>query len=527
MKILIKSSIIALAITFFSCDPDLVDEDPLGPTEQSYFSNVIEFRTQLVSVYAEIYDDYHYSAPSFNQNGWISGTWLLPGDDLTETNAARTSVELFDGSLNPTNTQVGFAFTASYKMIARANVTIEKVQTVDYSNFEGAEEISRMEGEALFLRAYAYFKLFNIFGSVPLVTARLQSEEETNTPKAPALDILSQVIDDTRSAIEFVPETWDSINAGRITKNAARGLLAKALVFRGNYTGNTADYQEALNVFNSITAELVPDYIDNFSSYTENNQESLYEVQATVPSSGNNNLVLHNDGAWRGVENCSVYRGYMMEFGGRGDFNDASATKFLITEKLLDGFGDDPRISVFLNPDDGFDGRIFQKYNKPDSVNVLSGFHGGSVNNERILRYGDLVLLAAEAALKTGNPAAAIGYLNEIRTRARAWGAASGNGDGVIPANLPTGETSESTIMQWIMDERFVELAGEGHRWWDLKRWHEAGNIDLTGWDGSENDFSTNLASPVQFDVNKHLVFPLPQNEIERNSGITENNPGY
>ncbi|HLU92813.1 MAG TPA: RagB/SusD family nutrient uptake outer membrane protein, partial [Membranihabitans sp.] len=67
----------------------------------------------------------------------------------------------------------------------------------------------------------------------------------------------------------------------------------------------------------------------------------------------------------------------------------------------------------------------------------------------------------------------------------------------------------------------------EGQRWWDLKRWHESGDVDLTGWDGSDDNFSTFLASPVQFDVTKHLVFPLPQAEIDRNSAIIENNPGY
>lgn len=527
MKTYIKTLWLALTVLFVSCDPDLVDDPPLGPTEQSFFSNVNEFRTQLTSVYAAIYDDYHYSAPSFNQNGWITGTWLLPGDDLTETNAARTSVELFDGSLNPTNTQVGFAFTTSYKMIGRANVTLNKVRTIDFSGFDGAEEISRMEGEALFLRAYAYFKLFNIFGSVPVITERIQTEEETNTPKSPAIDVLTQVIEDTRMAIDFLPESWEDIYAGRITKNAARGLLAKALVFRGNYTNDDGDYQEALNVFSGITAILEPNFIDNFSSFTENNRESLFEVQATVPSSSNNNLVLHNDGAWRGVENMSVYRGYMMEFGGRGDFNDAAATKFLITDKLFNRFGDDPRIQVFLNPDDGFDGRIFQKYNKPDGVNELSGFHGGSVNNERILRFADLKLLAAEAALRTGDPATAISHINDVRTRARQWAVSQAFGDGTVPANRPAGESDTETILQWIMDERFIELAGEGHRWWDLKRWHVAGSMNLSGWDGGEDNFSTNLASPVQFDVNTHLVFPLPQTEIERNSAITENNPGY
>lgn len=221
----------------------------------------------------------------------------------------------------------------------------------------------------------------------------------------------------------------------------------------------------------------------------------------------------------------SVYRGYMMEFGGRGDFNDASSTKFLATEKLLSQFGDDPRISVFINPEDGFDGRIFQKYNKPNGVNQLSGFHGGSVNNERVLRYADVKLLAAEAYLKTGNTAAAIAQINDVRTRARVWAEAAELGEG--PDNRPETEASAAIIMQWIMDERFVELAGEGHRWWDLKRWHSSGDIDISNWDSSINGFSSNLASPSQFDIDKHLVFPIPQSEIDRNSGIRENNPGY
>lgn len=529
MKIIIKIVLISLVIyvTSTGCNPDLVDEPPLGPTEQTFFNNVVEFRQNVASAYAAIYDYYHFAAPSFNFNGWVTATWLLPGDDLTETNAARTAVELFDGSLNPNNTQISFIFEASYKMIGRANVTIDKVRTVDFADYEGADEIRQMEGEALFLRAYAYYNLFNIYGSVPIVTERIQERSETNVPKSASDEVLNQVIEDARMAIDILPESWQDIYAGRATKNSARGLLAKALVMRANYTGNDADYSEALSIFNTITAELVPNFIDNFSSYTENNAESLFEVQATAAGSGNNNLILHNDGPWRGVENMSVYRGYMMEPGDPGAFNPAAATRFLITAKLLDGFGDDPRVQVFLSEDDGFDGRIFQKYNLPEGVNEITLFHGGSANNERVLRYADLKLIAAEAALKSGDPITAIGHINDVRTRAREWGAASGYGGGSIPANHPTAETDPATIMQWIMNERFVELAGEGQRWWDLKRWHASGDMDLAGWDGNDDNFSTALASPVQFDVDQHLVFPLPQNEIDRNSAITENNPGY
>ncbi|SHM58300.1 SusD family protein [Cyclobacterium lianum] len=507
------------------CNPDLVGEPPMGRTEETFFGSATEFRTKLVSVYASLYDHYHFAANGWN--GWITGIYLLPGDDLTENLAARTSLELFDGSLNPNNNQMSFSYQSCYKTVARANVILDKVRTVDISAMDNPEEIAMMEGEALFLRAYAYFTLFNVFGGVPIITQRIQLESETNTPRSTPNEVLSQVIEDARAAIPFLPESWPENYAGRVTKNSARGLLAKALVFRADYNSNDpADLQDALTVFDGITAALTTDFIDNFSAYTENNRESLFEIQA-AQASALNNLNLHNDGAWRGVENLSVYRGYMMESGGRGDFNDASSTKFLVTEKLRNAFGSDPRLSVFSDPDDGFDGRIFQKYNKPDGVNHLTPPHGGSANNERVLRYADLKLIAAEAALKSGDVPAAINHINDIRSRARNWAAESGYGDGTVPADYPTGESSVPTVMQWIMNERFVELAGEGQRWWDLKRWHASGDMNLTGWDGSDANFSTALASPVQFDVNKHLVFPLPQAEIERNSAISENNPGY
>jgi len=190
-------------------------------------------------------------------------------------------------------------------------------------------------------------------------------------------------------------------------------------------------------------------------------------------------------------------------------------------------FGDDPRISVFLEADDGQEGKLFQKYTLYGLDELTSPF-GSSANNERLLRYADLKLVAAEAELKAGTTTAAIGHINDVRTRARGWALAEGLiTDGSVSADHPTNETNTTTIMQWIMDERFVELAGEGQRWWDLKRWHKAGDIDLTGWDGSDDCFSTNLSSSVLFDVNTHLLFPLPQDEIDINFAITENNPGY
>jgi len=525
-QIQIKTLLLGLLLCLgISCDPDLVDEDPLGPTEATFFNNADEFRSVLVGAYAAYFDWYHFSAPSFSFGNYPTATFLLPGDDLTIRDGIRNEVELFDGSLNPTQNRVSFIYDTCYKAISRANVVIEKTQTLDLSGLDGASEIARMEGEALFLRGYAYFTLFKMFGSVPIITERILDRAGTNTPKSTANEVVSQAIADAQAAIPSLPDSWDAVNAGRVTKNSARGLLAKALVFRANFNGDdSADMQAAIAAFNTMTTVLVPDFIDNFNAFTENNDEAVFEFQAGIASNANN-LILHNDGPWRGVENQSVYRGFAMEPGGPG-FNDASS-KFFITEKLLTAYGTDPRISVFLNSDDGNGGLIFQKYNKPDGVNELTAFHGGSANNQRLLRHAGIQLMVAEAELKTGNTSGAINHLNAVRTRARNWGSTSGFGDGIVPANYDTGESDPNTIMQWIMDERWIELAGEGHRWDDLKRWHASGDVDLTGWDGSVDNFSTILASPVQFDVNKHLLFPIPQNELDRNTEVTENNPGY
>lgn len=516
-----KIFVLGLTTLVLSCNPNMVDEPPTSPTELDYFSSADEFRQMTIGAYAGLINFYHYNGP------WAHSTWLLPGDDLTESNGRRTSVELFDNSLNPNNAQMSYIFEQSYKIVQRANVVLHKTETIEYQDFEGAAEISMMRGEAFFLRGYAYFTLYNIYGGVPIILKRIEEREEANTPVSAASDVLDQAIDDFRAAIDLLPASWDPQWAGRATKNSSRGMLLKSLVFRANYSGNTADYTEALQLFPTLTSTLTTDYIDNFNSHTENNAESLFEVQSAAPATNNSNQNLINDGGWRGVENMSVYRGNMMQPGDPGDFNHYSNTRFLITDKLLNNFGDDPRLTVFLNADDGLNGRIFQKYNLPAGVHEINMYHGGSLNNERVLRHADVLLLAAEANLKTGDPGTAIAQVNEVRARAREWAANAGLGDGTQPANHPTGETNENVIMQWVMDERFVELAGEGHRFWDLKRWHAAGDIDLTGWGGGDEHFSTELASPVEFDVNKHLLFPLPQVEVERNTAITGNNPNY
>jgi hypothetical protein len=141
---------------------------------------------------------------------------------------------------------------------------------------------------------------------------------------------------------------------------------------------------------------------------------------------------------------------------------------------------------------------------------------GGSINNTRLLRYADVLLLKAEAIVQSGGAtAAAVGLVNEIRTRARNMVPG-----GTVPANLSTAETNRETIMRWIMDERFRELAGEGQRWPDIRRWHIQGIITLT------NAFFNSNSSSMSFQLPKHLLFPIPNSEIDVNPNMVQNT-GY
>lgn len=529
---------LSLIVFFTACDPSRIDIQPASPTEADFFSNADEFRGALYGVYSVAFQFYIFAPATggvsggSNQQRGLASLWKLPGDDLTEINGARAMEELFNPSLNANALRISMYWSQLYAMIQAANVVIEKANTIDYSGFANAAEIPQMYGEALALRSWAYFELFKNWGSVPLFRQRVadSSEETTNPPKTDAAEVLDFVIEGLREAEGIMADSWDGGNRGRLTKNAARGLLMKALVTRAAYYGSTEDYSEAVNVFNRINGALLPDYASNFDAYDENNAESLWEWQSAQPGSFSN-IFLHTHGPWRGVENMSFFRGHSTA---KNDWT--KATTYILTDKLVNVGGDDPRIAFWATSI--AQGRVLEKYTKEGLDAPTTRFGGlSSFNNERIMRYSDIKLIAAEAALKSGNPAAAIGHINDVRARAKAWGETLIPGEDFddlttpqleLPEPRNTAETNPATIMEWIMEERYIELAAEGHRWDDLRRWHNAGDINLTGWSGGDEHFSTFLDSnPFGFDVNKHLLWPIPQTEIDRNSGINENNPGY
>lgn len=489
---------------YLACNKKHLEIPPPTQSEESFFKSENEFRTAVLGIYAGLTD--YYSAS--NSGGGFGSAELeafyLSGDDLTLT--VSSNFEFFDG-LNGSNDKLKQIWKSSYIIIGRANKVLEKIRTVEGGVFTTAGLKEANEGEALFLRSFAHFMLWNLFGTAPVDTIVVTSPTQFNIPSSSGVQLLDQVITDLTRAATLLPTTpWDDKNTGRVTAKSAYALLGKAYLFRANATGNTADYQAAVSAFDQITgASLLPDFGMNFTIDNENNAESLFEFQA------GRNIIATDQNAWLGndVCDCGVTGAfYQMFYDGAGTY--MAAGKYQPTQKLIAAFDPaDPRLPLTMVPAEQ---RITKYIVNGD---VTDGAVLSLINN-RIIRYADVLLMKAEAVLQSnGDPATAIALVNQVRARARNM--VSG---GTVPADLSTAETNKTTIMQWIMDERFRELAGEGHRWFDLRRWQLAGFIQL-----DNAFFSSSNESDMDFDAH-YLYFPIPTNETDVNPNIVQN-PGY
>jgi starch-binding outer membrane protein, SusD/RagB family len=504
-RITIKVGMVLLVICAINltCHKNPLNVPSPTATELTYFTTPSAFNSAVLGTYAALTDFYSSS----NESG--SGQWegevvWLPGDDLT--NGTAQPYEDFSNGINPSEPFVGDFFNTCYLLLGRANTVLQQIAKVQPGVFSDPTLENSYQGEALFLRAFGHYQLWNIFGTAPLDTVVATTTAQLNAPSSKGTELLDQAITDLTLAATLLPPSWDPADLGRATANSAYGLLGKCLVFRASVNKSAADYQAALAAFSKITGvSLTTNYEDNFNVGKENNPESLFEYQAGASTSGFTNAWLANDQC-----NCGVASAYWQIFGEPGQTASyMGGNLYYATAKLVGIFdAGDPRLPLTYNPADS----TITKY----VLNNLPDGAANSDNNVRILRYADVLLLEAEATLQGGgSPATAIGYINQVRTRARLMVAG-----GTVPANLDATVTDPGTIMQWIMDERLRELSCEGGRWYDLRRWTLGGTITL-----SNAFFSSSEPQRMNWDSH-YLYFPIPLGETSKNPLITQN-PGY
>jgi starch-binding outer membrane protein, SusD/RagB family len=399
-----------------------------------------------------------------------------------------------------------------YTGIYRANLVIEKAPLSQADN----NIKNRVTGEALFLRALYHFELIKMYGDVPLITKVLTPDEYTLSRTAKA-EVFSQIEADFTAAAAALP-VKGSIQIGRATKGAALALLARAQMYQTLVNAGkwTDVLQNSESVINSGIYSLEPNYTDIHTVAHEDGIESIFEIEhasqiAGQGGSGGSNWASGNEGTFTNI----MFRGRAN--GGWG-FNCPS--KDLLKEFKLetDTAGkEDPRLkaTIIQNGDIILGGESYvadptvypntgtycRKYVEPLTVitkDALNQSDGPS--NGRLIRYADVLLMAAEAANELGQTAKALGYLKMVRDR----------------VGMPEITQTDKILLRGIIwRERRIELALEGHRFFDIVRQGRAASI------------MQNTIEGYRFTAGKNEVFPIPQSEIDVSKGQISQNPGY
>lgn len=388
---------------------------------------------------------------------------------------------------------VRLTWQAHYQGIFRANIAIDGIPRVPQMD----ETLrKRLIGESKFLRAHFYFNLVRWFGDVPLVLTQLTQEEFYTQKRTPVAEVYTQIIADLSDAVAALPEksAYAPADLGRITKGAARGLLAKVYLTIKDFA-NAEKY--ALEVINSGEYALLADYTKIFLPEGENSSESVWEVQATALADSYNGST-----AWNMVQ------------GVRGDPNLGWGFN-LPSDDLVRSYerGDPRRDATILDvgealPDGSYivqDNKEIEgeRYNQKAWTPSHPLLQDNGPSNLRMLRYADVLLVAAEASNENGKLAQALTFINQVRKRARGT-------RNVLPDITVTNKDQLRTL---IWKERRSELAMEQQRWFDLLRTGQAASVMK--------------AHGKNFVAGKHELFPIPQTEIALSGGNLVQNPGY
>lgn len=399
--------------------------------------------------------------------------------------------ELDDFTFDPSNIAFLSVWKGYYHGIYRANSVLDNVPGIDMD-----EELkARLLAEAHFLRAYYYFNLVRWFGDLPLVD-HILTQDEYEQPRVSKDRIYEFIINDLKAAAEVLPEksAYAPADLGRVTKGAANGLLAKVYLTMEDFAQAEIYAQK---VIDSQEYGLYPNYTKLFQQEGENSNESIFEVQAASYEEGNFGSQYNEVQGVRGTPNLGwgfnrPSDDFVTSFEPGDPRRDA--TILYVGETLPDGSA-----VVEDNPN------IFnERYNQKAWVANHPGGNGNGPGNIRILRYADILLIAAEAMNENNKPNDALVLLEVVRARAR-------QGNNFILPEITT--TDKDVLRQKIWHERRAELGMEQHRWFDLVRQKRAA--------------TTLQALGKDFVENKHELLPIPQSEIDLLGGVMTQNMGY
>lgn len=423
-------------------------------------------------------------------------------------------------------------WNGTYDLINQANVILSRIDDVE---FDDAAVQARIKGEALTMRAFAYWFAAQAWGDVPiiLVDARTPAEAVPEGGRASVEAVYQQVISDLQTAIPGLPINDRS---GRITRGAAKFLLGRTYLL-------TEDYAEALAEFEDLDSgsypyRLLDDYRDIFDPANKNNDESLWEIQYNPSLAGQPDLDMweitvpinaavriSNGGLLPEAHPPTANNGWLMPTPDVIASYEEEDDRF---EQAIGWFIDDenstfqeiawPPADLSANQPAGDSLPYLFKYYFPDVVTST----GESMNNWVLFRFSDVLLSAAEASWRLGDAGQAESYLNRVRERAGLGPVELGD----YPRSATSWVSTGDALGDAILHERLIELLGEGHAWFDLKRFGPDFTVSVMQEHGNRFRQRDRKVTGEMYQVQPYmLLYPIPPNEI--NLANISQNPGW
>ncbi|MCE7055635.1 RagB/SusD family nutrient uptake outer membrane protein [Algoriphagus sp. AGSA1] len=476
MKNIIKTLVLGSALILGSCDSLLETEPRQSLTPESAFTDVESFESLLMSIYGRV--------RSFNYYGQ---TMMIAPEIMADNLRIIANTGRYIGQeVNADRAHINLWTTGVYTAINETNILLTEIEEV-----EGDEALrTKLKGEAYFLRALFYFDLARVYGYEPgqevngwnssvilRTNPTLGFSDADFRARSTNREVYDQIESDLTNAISSLGgQSIGTADNYRATKGAAETLLARVYLYEGKNSEAAAMASQAMASM-GLTANgdglvAANAYEEAFNTFP--NPESVFEIEIRSVD-------------WSSVDGVNNSMSSLTA-------NVFTGAQFIVTatDELLDSYdaGDVRRDMWDETTRSGADGVVY-------ASKKWLGSKGDFLENLPILRASELYLIRAEARQKTGDNAGALADLNALRSKR-----------GVSALTGITG----NDLFQAILNERRIEFALEGHRWFDLKR--NGLTISKSG-----------TIEPVPYS-DYRILAPLPQNQIILND-LLEDNPGY
>lgn len=541
-KALTYSALALATLSLSSCNDWLTEETPGTTKVSEFFTSLSTAEAVVNAAYVPMTWEFGTTYyPEWYFGDIVSDDALKGGQDINDGADLR---ELENFKANSDNEILLGYYRAQWQGIQRANLAIDEIPTtrIETEGDEAEKQAKyrdRYLGEAYFLRGFYYFRLARMFGGMPLIDYVIKSSNQWAQTRSTMDETLNFAIKDFKRAENLLWEKdkYSNEELGRATKGAAQAMLLKANLYRADYLRNAGNETEAQKYFaeaakwgekviKSRQYSLWPNYLDNFRLANENGRESVFEIQYTEEATSD----YGGEGYTRGTMTTILQRSRSSAFGEAGWGYDRP------TQNLYNEYeaGDARRDETILTPTDEqietpaqeiycgdrMLNRKYAMYNDGTNGGIYKLAHATrSPKNNIQIRYADVLLMYAEACCESGDLPSAKSALKEVRDRA---GLSQFPYTAVIQGQTVTFNDNQEDLRKAIRHERRVELAMEGHRWFDLTRWGIAKETMDTYMAGETEEAKELYGT---FQKGKHELFPIPSKEIDL-SGI-EQNPNW